>query len=437
MSVRITKQQGGMLTLELTLDLNGSMLEMENHIQDELNQAGCLATAEALKQFDADGSPIIISQTKLTARKQKASQHYECPYGSFSVERYLYQSNEGGYTYCPLEDVARIFLTATPRYAQMIAGLYAEGDGGRTCRTLKETLRRHTVKANVQNIAEAVASVAQLKEEKWEYDIPVPDKSVASIGIGLDGAYVLLRDEGWREAMCGTISLYDKRGERLHTSYFAAPPEYGKQTFHEKMEREITRMKAKFPKATTIGLGDGAKDNWTFLKTQADELALDFWHVSEYLHKAADAYWGVATKWKESKDEWLEHWHHILKHDKQGASLVLNELKRCCSELTGTKAEAVQKAITYVTNHLALMRYGELVQRCLPIGSGVTEAACKTVVKSRMCVSGAGWSPNGCGIVLTLRSLHLTETTWESFWAKINRYGIPEMKRFGNNQVKT
>ena len=49
MPVRITQQQGGMLTLELTLDLNGSMLEMENHIQDELNQAGCLATAEALK----------------------------------------------------------------------------------------------------------------------------------------------------------------------------------------------------------------------------------------------------------------------------------------------------------------------------------------------------------------------------------------------------
>ena len=224
MPVRITQQQGGTLTLELTLDLNGSMLEMENHIQDELNQAGCLATAESLKQFDTDGSPIIISQTKLTARKQKASQHYECPYGSLAVERFLYQSNEGGYTYCPLEDGARIFLTATPRYAQMISGLYANGDGGGTCRTLKETLRRHTVKTNVQNIAEAVASVALLKEEKWEYDIPTPDKSVASIGIGLDGAYVLLRDEGWREAMCGTISLYDKQGERLHTSYFAAPP---------------------------------------------------------------------------------------------------------------------------------------------------------------------------------------------------------------------
>ena len=106
------------------------MLEMENCIQDELNQAGCLATAEALKRFDTDGSPILVVKTKLTARKRKASQHYECPYGSFAVERFLYQSNEGGYTYCPLEDNARIFLTATPRYAQMISGLYANGDGG-------------------------------------------------------------------------------------------------------------------------------------------------------------------------------------------------------------------------------------------------------------------------------------------------------------------
>ena len=100
MSVRIKEQCGGMLTLEVSFDLNGSMLDLENHIQDELNKAGCVATCEALKQFDTDGSSIVLSQTKLTARKQKASQHYECPYGSFSLERFLYQSNEGGYTYC-------------------------------------------------------------------------------------------------------------------------------------------------------------------------------------------------------------------------------------------------------------------------------------------------------------------------------------------------
>ena len=431
MPARITTRHASLLTLELTIELNGSMLDMENNIQDELNKAGCLATAEALKQFDADGQPIILSQTKLTARKEKASQHYESPYGTVSIERYLYQSNEGGYTYCPLEDGARIFLTATPRYAQIISGLYADGDGGRTCRTLYETLRRHTVKGNVQNIAEAVASVAQMKEEKWEYDIPTPDTKVASIGVGLDGAYVLFRDEGWREAMCGTISLYDKKGERLHTSYFAAPPEYGKQKFHEKMDKEITRFRSLYEQATVIGLGDGAKDNWTFLEQHADELVLDFWHASEYLYKAADAYWGSSMKWKESKEEWLDHWHHILKHESRGAQLLLYELQERKEELSGSKAESVQKTITYISNHLSLMNYGSFVDGCFPIGSGVTEAACKTVVKSRMCVSGAGWSPRGCGIVLTLRTLHMTKTTWDSFWTKIIRYGLPDAKKIG------
>jgi hypothetical protein len=32
-------------------------------------------------------------------------------------------------------------------------------------------------------------------------------------------------------AMTGTISLYDKNGERLHTIYVGAAPEYGKQHF--------------------------------------------------------------------------------------------------------------------------------------------------------------------------------------------------------------
>ena len=97
MTATVTKRNGNVLTIELTIELGGSMLDMENQIQDDLNQAGRLATAEALKEFDTDGSPIIISKTKLTARKEKASQHYESPYGTVRVDRYLYQSNEGGY----------------------------------------------------------------------------------------------------------------------------------------------------------------------------------------------------------------------------------------------------------------------------------------------------------------------------------------------------
>jgi hypothetical protein len=54
----------------------------------------------------------------------------------------------------------------------------------------------------------------------------------------------------------------------------------------------------------------------------------------------------------------------------------------------------------------------------------VTEAACKTVVKQRLCGSGMKWKQSGAAAVLRLRSLILTEGRWEQFWNKIDRFGF-------------
>jgi hypothetical protein len=51
------------------------------------------------------------------------------------------------------------------------------------------------------------------------------------------------------------------------------------------------------------------------------------------------------------------------------------------------------------------MRYAELRAKGYPIGSGVVEAACKTLVTQRMKRSGMGWRHEGCQAILTLRSL--------------------------------
>ncbi len=40
-----------------------------------------------------------------------------------------------------------------------------------------------------------------------------------------------------------------------------------------------------------------------------------------------------------------------------------------------------------------------------PIGSGVTEAACKVIVKQRLCCSGMKWKESGAAAVLSLRCL--------------------------------
>jgi hypothetical protein len=54
-----------------------------------------------------------------------------------------------------------------------------------------------------------------------------------------------------------------------------------------------------------------------------------------------------------------------------------------------------------------------------PIGSGVTEAACKVVVKQRLCVSGARWSERGSSVVLSLWTLVLMAGHWDEFGKSI------------------
>ena len=71
------------------------------------------------------------------------------------------------------------------------------------------------------------------------------------------------------------------------------------------------------------------------------------------------------------------------------------------------------------------MKYAEHLSQNLPLGSGVTEAACKTIVKQRLCCSGMKWKEAGAAVVLSLRTLSHSCGRWEEFWQKIDQYGFP------------
>jgi hypothetical protein len=90
------------------------------------------------------------------------------------------------------------------------------------------------------------------------------------------------KNEGILE-MTGSISLYDRHGERLHTIYVGAAPEYGKEAFFDRMTREIVHVKSLHPKAHFVGIADGARSNWDFLGPHIDEQVLDFYHASHLL----------------------------------------------------------------------------------------------------------------------------------------------------------
>lgn len=273
----------------------------------------------------------------------------------------------------------------------------------------------------VQDLAAAVASVAQAKEESWQYATPKQDKPVAAIAAGLDGTCAFMAKEGNRQVMVGTVSLYDKDGERLHTIHIAATPEYGKATFYQRLSREIEHVKQLYPTARLTGVADGSADNWTFLGQYTQDQCIDFYHATGYLGKAARATHRLFSK----RQEWQDKRCHELKHEPGAAKKILAEMQALpTEELSETVREGLQEAITYFSNHHHQMNYAERRAQNLPIGSGVTEAACKTLVKMRLCKTGAKWKAQGAAAVLSLRCLVYTEQRWQQFWDKIDRYGL-------------
>jgi hypothetical protein len=158
----VARAQTG-FTLQIEVPYRDSMLEAEDAILDAPNQAGVAATAEALAGFDTDGSPIIRDGRKLTS-KGKLPKDYQTPYGVATVPRHVYQGSRGGPTFCPLDRDARIVVSSTPRFARMIAHKYAEFGSARVLADLRENHGRAVARSFVQNVADAVASVALAHE---------------------------------------------------------------------------------------------------------------------------------------------------------------------------------------------------------------------------------------------------------------------------------
>ena len=151
---------------------------------------------------------------------------------------------------------------------------------------------------------------------------------------------------------------------------------------------------------------------------------LDFYHATGYLGAVAVA--------KHPKDltlqkQWLDKSCYALKHDHGAATQLYQQMLELSVSQKHPKAiqDNLAAAVTYFHNHIHQMNYAVYGEQHYPIGSGVTEAACKTVIKQRLCCSGMRWKETGAAVVLSLRTLVLTATRWSQFWNKLDQYGFP------------
>lgn len=429
MPSQISRNSDNSITVSVTFKPGRSMLESEELLQAALNEAGTLATGECLKNFDSDGGAIIIAGKKLTVKGGKPMpKKYQTPYGETIVDRFVYQSSAGGALYCPLEANARIVRTATPLLAKQVSLKYGLCDSSEVIQDFAQHGRTMS-RSYVREISADVASIRKEKQEVWDFEVPsaAPGDCIRTITVGVDGTCVLFAEESWRQVMVGTIAFYNQDGERIDTIYVANAPEKGKAAFFEKMERELERVRERYPEARYAGIADGAHDGWEWLEKHTTWHLLDFWHASEYINLVAPAFEHSVAKQK----TWAEDTCHRLKHDDGAASAILEELKQVRQTQNMTKAVRanVDKTVTYLENQLERMNYHLYQAMRFPIGSGVTEAACKCIAKERLCGSGMRWSQSGAEEVLSLRSLIKSTNRWSSFWSKISQQGFTKITR--------
>lgn len=327
--------------------------------------------------------------------------------------RHVYQSRRGGQTYVPLDhDGCLINGNTTPRFAKTVSWKYSEMSAGRLIEDLGENHGRSISGKFVQHTMTSVGMLLSKHEKEWTYSLPVDLPPIALVSLSRDGTTTPILGQGYRETMNGTISLFDNLGQRVHTIYVAKAPEYGKTAFNETFLLEILKIKQQYPKAKYLGLADGSPDNWTFLEPHTDIQVLDFWHATEYLSKVSK----VVFLDKQAAHIWLNEACHRLKHDKGAVKDLVKEMKGFRMVAKKSALLIIQTAITYFTNQRKRMKYHKHVKDNYPIGSGIIEAACKTITKQRLSNSGMRWKIETVDNVLACRTLTHTNFRWEQTW---------------------
>ena len=118
---------------------------------------------------------------------------------------------------------------------------------------------------------------------------------------------------------------------------------------------------------------------------------------------------------REGKD-WARKMCKWLKHKPKAVYRVLHSAARYRSEkpLSNKAEKTYQAAYAYLNEHSTWMDYATIRARGLPIGSGVTEAACKTIFTQRFKQSGMSW-----GVAQGQRILNLRITRLSHVWSPV------------------
>jgi hypothetical protein len=125
---------------------------------------------------------------------------------------------------------------------------------------------------------------------------------------------------------------------------------------------------------------------------------VDFYHTCEHLHEAVQLCLSLSQK---KRQKLYKKLRHLLRHDPQGVSQVVEQLKQLATTRRGKK---MKKALVYFEKHAHRMHYTTLDEKKLPVGSGQVESAVRRVVNLRFKAPGSFWKEATVNGLMHLRA---------------------------------
>jgi hypothetical protein len=385
-----------------------------------VHSIGQAALSDALSHYDVSSDLISIGEATYRHRYD-TTKKYQTAFGPVAIPCRAYanrKSDGDGKSIIPLELQAGIIESYwTPTAAKNAVWALAHLTPQEVEDMLLQFGAMNPSRSSLDRLPKAL-------NQRWEpqtvtyheqliADEVVP-KNAVNFSVSLDGVMVGMKPdkllEGstnpmkteWREASCGTISFFDGEGERISTIQYGQMPEPKKVTLKTLLIKNTEAILKERPDLKLIHLADGAQDNWVFfdLEMPYGFQLTDFYHATEYLKDAFSAAYPKDTNKAGAK---FEEYKAVLRDEVDGVQKVLRALRYLRCQHKGNKN--IEASVSYFTNNQHRMRYAQAKAKKFPIGSGIVEASCKTLVGQRLKRAGMSWQHNGGQGILSFRSL--------------------------------
>jgi hypothetical protein len=423
-------------------------LQFEQQLQLHLREMGRQVvehTCNALEPHDIHVLPkhVRFEGACYTRLGRKTPQHVWTLFGQVCLRRVGYRSTckDGSPTLFPLVHSLGLIHGASPALASQAGRLFCSA--GMTQSQVRERLRaEYGVGWGVKKLRQFLAELSErLTPQRHDSQktrlLELLAQAHASKGkhkpvlaVGRDGITMGIRVKKgsvFEVATTGTLSVYDRSGKRLGTVYLA----YAPQPEQTQMSKELTRLVRDVlaawqgPLPRLCYVTDAGKSETSYYRRVLAVMrhpvtkqrlkwvrVVDYYHASQRVWTMAERLLGKgrgASCWAVKMLKWL-----LLPG---GVNRVLHSATahQWRLGLRGKKKKEFEKAYNYLRKRMKYLRYAQYRAQGIPVGSGVTEAACKTVYTQRLKLSGMRWAkaPSrndavGAQTVLNLRVLLLS-----------------------------